>query len=1010
MKRIWNILLITLFCGFLFACEMPTKVSLTEDELQERFEQLFVDVDTQQVTEDLNFLRKVNGASVTYVSNKPEVISNLGKVNRTLEDEEVIVTVTLKSGTNIYQDTITFVVLKNDDPTPPSVDVMKDLEDAIAGFDYTNYTLSDSYTVDGELYFISEYNLDNSLIYYVDYPYYFGEDQEDYYYMELNEDGEIILVVYEYDEGYYGLTEGIEDFLYDYTDFYWDYYNFSFNVEDYEYIDGLYHLKEEVIKEVGFDMAGLPDDSEVNLFTLELKDGNIYQIVVETIDDESIIRTEFTFSNIGQVEVTLPEYDIYEDISYDDVKDVYEMEKGDEIHLWAAVTGFLGQNVYVKDETGSIVVYFKNVSYLPSDLEVGSILDIKATVDIFNGLYEVVVSNSEDVFIDDTFTFTNYQYNDLSAINTDLISEVIDLKNVTLSSITVSETKDTSLTLTDVSGNQLTLFVKKAQASLFNDIIQDFAAGQLLNIKNVAVSIYKSNLQLVLTEQTTMASGDVLIVNTEKITVSKNTELSEILSTLEISYYGDLEMVNLTIDDVTYVTNYDPENIGNYALFINYLDNLVFITITVVDSSDLEIAEYDLLETVSFQETSYKTGLPSVGDVNMLVIPIAFNNSPEYDLSRIATAFNSTNGETGWYSLKEYYQEVSYGKLNFNAVIMEPYQTNEDYDFSKAETGVDDYRFFLNAITYYDDLIDYRDFDQNDDGCIDCVYLIYLAPIDYDGTYPNDMYWAYVYEYVEEEQEAVTFDGLYLDYYLWASYEFFDEPIYTGYTLDNDIYVNINCETIIHETGHALGLDDYYDYDTKKGPYGGTGGVFMMDYNQGDHDPFSKAILGWINPYVIYNYSASITLNSFTEFGDALIIKKNNTESYFDEYYMIALYTPTGVNELKSNKNTGLFSTTGVMIIHIDATLKSNLDSGDYNACDIYKFNNGTTSHKLIKLVEADGNNDIEKSNYSVAQDSDLFGIGDTFSLTWYDGTSANVIVEVNQIANNQATIFVTYN
>ena len=170
----------------------------------------------------------------------------------------------------------------------------------------------------------------------------------------------------------------------------------------------------------------------------------------------------------------------------------------------------------------------------------------------------------------------------------------------------------------------------------------------------------------------------------------------------------------------------------------------------------------------------------------------------------------------------------------------------------------------------------------------------------------TDLWWAYCYEYFEDaESEEVKFDGIGLDWYLWASYEFFNEPIYTAYDSQYNVieeeclYVKINCETIIHETGHALGLDDYYDYNDKKGPYGGLGAFVMMDTNQGDHDPFSKAILGWINPTVVYNAKYSATLRSFTDFGDAIFIMKDNEETYFTEMYVIALYTPTKANELK---------------------------------------------------------------------------------------------------------------
>ena len=53
---------------------------------------------------------------------------------------------------------------------------------------------------------------------------------------------------------------------------------------------------------------------------------------------------------------------------------------------------------------------------------------------------------------------------------------------------------------------------------------------------------------------------------------------------------------------------------------------------------------------------------------------------------------------------------------------------------------------------------------------------------------------------------------------------------------------------VIHETGHALGLPDYYDYDDTVGPRGGVGGLDMMDANRGDHNCFSKFLLDWMTP------------------------------------------------------------------------------------------------------------------------------------------------------------------
>ena len=56
--------------------------------------------------------------------------------------------------------------------------------------------------------------------------------------------------------------------------------------------------------------------------------------------------------------------------------------------------------------------------------------------------------------------------------------------------------------------------------------------------------------------------------------------------------------------------------------------------------------------------------------------------------------------------------------------------------------------------------------------------------------------------------------------------------------------------TVIHETGHVLGLPDYYSASTQTGgaswPSGIMGSDMMMD-NVGDHNGFSKWLLGWLD-------------------------------------------------------------------------------------------------------------------------------------------------------------------
>ena len=285
------------------------------------------------------------------------------------------------------------------------------------------------------------------------------------------------------------------------------------------------------------------------------------------------------------------------------------------------------------------------------------------------------------------------------------------------------------------------------------------------------------------------------------------------------------------------------------------------------------------------------------------------------------------------------------------------------------------------------------------------MYLIYLAPFDEK----TDLWWAYCSTFApENEEDDPFFDRKQICYYLWASVEFFDEPIIEDYVDDkNNVYVAANSETIIHETGHALGLDDYYDYAPSSGNKGGIGSFGMMDANQGDHDPYSKVILGWTNPFLTAE-DAALTLRSFAATGDTLMISKDNGGSYFEEYFLIAFYTPTGVNEIKKDAGCGFPSQNGVMVWHVDATLRPDEELPDMEAYGTTLSNNASTEHKLLDLVCAIGSNQIDTNPYYTVSDKDLFESESKISgLTWYDGTAAGFTITIGTFDTSSSSVSV---
>lgn len=424
-------------------------------------------------------------------------------------------------------------------------------------------------------------------------------------------------------------------------------------------------------------------------------------------------------------------------------------------------------------------------------------------------------------------------------------------------------------------------------------------------------------------------------------------------------------------------------------------------------------------------------GLPSTGNIDCLVVPVQFPDTQAItsaDLEKLNKAFNGTAADTGWQSVSSYYALSSYNKLNLNYDIWgvnigtsgNVFTASHDstyYNNYNQTVDVGDYTYtqygdeviLLEVLEWLEGQIDLTKYDTNNDGCIDAVYLIYSADVDYQSD--SSIYWAYVTWYSGNRQ----FDGIDAYYYLFAGFDFMDEDAdradgteYSG-TIEG---LNINASTYIHETGHLMGLDDYYDYDMTVGSGEGLGGADMMDYTVGDHGVYSKIMLGWITPTVVTE-SKTFTIEPSTTSGDCLLVMLDFDNSYFSEYLLIDLYSATGLNALHASQaNSYLYdgASYGVRIYHVSSSV-NNPYSDEYGS---FTDNNNTySSIPLIKLVEADGENKFAGTR-GYASESDLWQTGDVFSrvfpmYTRNDGKLVNFDITVDSVSQTSATVTITF-
>ncbi len=410
--------------------------------------------------------------------------------------------------------------------------------------------------------------------------------------------------------------------------------------------------------------------------------------------------------------------------------------------------------------------------------------------------------------------------------------------------------------------------------------------------------------------------------------------------------------------------------------------------------------------------------LPSTGNSKILVVPVQLTDGPSWDesmLNNIRLGFFGSAEETGWQSVKSFYETSSYGKLSLSGevapVLKVPYSVTQLANKGKTVSGgTVDYRPDEVVVPIFekDDSYDsYRlSHDTNNDGFIDSTVFIYSNSINSSLGYWAWVYWA---------SGAASVDRPAVNSYMWASYNFIYGNQMQDVTNNRYPYAayddKVDGHTIIHESGHLLGLDDYYCYDDDYN-WDPSGSIEMHSNNVGDENIYSKLSLGWVEPYYVKTSKTgekiNMTLRSSSKYGDAIILNDGWNGTPCDEYIIIEYYTPTYLNykdAIAAYPGNGfrMYTVSGFRIYHIDArvaeltssrnpTFKNYVDNitstglyviGASNSASRSYLNVHEDDFKLVHLLEAGGKNTFVQaatSNKKVtATNETLFKSGNTF-------------------------------
>jgi len=371
-------------------------------------------------------------------------------------------------------------------------------------------------------------------------------------------------------------------------------------------------------------------------------------------------------------------------------------------------------------------------------------------------------------------------------------------------------------------------------------------------------------------------------------------------------------------------------------------------------------------------------------------------NQADYDILFNAVGGDAILAPTG--SVQDFYFENSYGTMTLNSTVVAwvtlP-QTEVYYANGQDGTGNtyprNAQRMVEDALNLVDPLVDFGDFDTDDDGYIDAITIIHSGYGAETGGGGGNWIWSHRWSlWALPAGEWVSGD-LNNNNENVKVYDYHTEPALWGSSGNNISRIGVIC----HEMGHFFGLPDLYDTDDSSegiGSYGLMANSWGFDFSQLNPPHFcaySKIFLGWVNPNVI-NSNGTYTVPQ---------VETNPT------IYKIVDGYPSGEYLLVENRQPIGFESIipqgGLAIWHIDEN-KSNNNQEGYPDQTGWPANG---NHYKVALLQADGDYDLEE-NRNRGDSGDVYHLDgvSTIGQTTTPNTNAyqdGVIIETGNLISD---------
>ncbi|MEE0927238.1 MAG: M6 family metalloprotease domain-containing protein [Bacteroidales bacterium] len=196
---------------------------------------------------------------------------------------------------------------------------------------------------------------------------------------------------------------------------------------------------------------------------------------------------------------------------------------------------------------------------------------------------------------------------------------------------------------------------------------------------------------------------------------------------------------------------------------------------------------------------------PTHGTVKLLVILVGFSDLPFTYTNQDFVNLVSQDNYNGTGSVKDYYRDNSDGQFIMDIDVAGPYTLPNSmaYYGGNNQYGSDQnmVRFVSHSLNAADPDVDYSDYDNDGDGRVDAVHIIFAGTPESSTQIANE-----IWPHRSNVSNEILKDGMRFGPYSCSAEK-------------RNVAAMDGIGTICHEFGHVLGFPDFYDTD-----YTGNGG------------------------------------------------------------------------------------------------------------------------------------------------------------------------------------------